>query len=204
VLSREAILDAALDLVDEVGPGNLTMRGLAQRLGVTAAAIYYYFDGRDQLVEALLDEVCLRIVARYERVGSWQDQLCDLLRAMVDHAVAHPTASMWAVTTYARQPPMLRLHEAILEILGDAGFDPETATQIKGAALRFCIGHLAMSEARPGHAWRQVSKRSFPRYYASGPALDRFDPAEHFELGLRALLRGLDVTFRSRSRRSRL
>jgi AcrR family transcriptional regulator len=193
VLSRQAILDAALDLVDDAGPENLTMRGLAQRLGTTATAIYYYFDGRDQLVEALLEGVCATIVTRQERTGTWQEQLCSLLRAMVDQALEHPRASMWAVTTYARQPPMLQLHEAMLEILDDAGFAPDTAIHIKGAALRCCIGHIALNEARPGHAWRQVSKQTFPHYYATGPALDRFDAAEHLEIGLNALLDGLEA-----------
>src|SRR6266508_4254417 len=48
VLTPDKILDAALELVDATGPDGLTMRRLADRLGVTATAIYHYFDGRDR------------------------------------------------------------------------------------------------------------------------------------------------------------
>jgi AcrR family transcriptional regulator len=200
MLSSDKILDAALELVDAAGPENLTMRRLAERLGVTATAIYHYFDGREAILEALVDRVCVVIVADAPRVGSWQGRLRALLTAMVDAAIAHPTASAWAITAYARRPPMLRLHEAILVILDDAGFSPEAAVHVKGALLRFCIGHLALHEAAPGHEWRRLSRRAYPRYRATGPALDTFDEAEHFRVGLGALLKGLSAEFAAERR----
>ena len=54
MLTRERIVEAGLAIVDEQGHERLTMRGLAQRLGVTATAIYHYVDGRDDLLEAIL------------------------------------------------------------------------------------------------------------------------------------------------------
>ncbi len=191
MLTPDKILDAALELVDATGPDGLTMRRLADRLGVTATAIYHYFDGREAILEALLDRVCGIIVGDAPHDGPWDVRLKGLLTTMVDQAIAHPTASAWAITAYARRPPMLRLHEAILVILDDAGFTPEAAVHVKGAALRFCIGHLALQEAAPGHQWRRLPKNAFPKYRAAGPALDAFDPAEHFRLGLDALLVGL-------------
>jgi AcrR family transcriptional regulator len=192
MLTRAKVLDAALVLVDENGPDGLTMRGLAERLDVTATAIYHYFEGREAILEALLDGICATIVSDAPRRGDWRSQLRDLLATMVDQALAHPTASAWAITAYARRPPMLRLHEAILEILADAGFDVAAAVQVKGAVLRFCIGHIVLNEAAPGHAWRRLPKGSFPHYRATGPALDHFDASEHFIIGLGALLDGLE------------
>jgi TetR/AcrR family tetracycline transcriptional repressor len=191
MLTADKILDAALTLVDERGVDNLTMRSLAGRLDVTATAIYYYFDGRDAILEALLDRLCARIASDTPAEGSWDERLQVLLSAMVEQAIAHPKASAWAIVTHARRPPMLRLHEAILSVLLGAGFPPERAMHMKGALLRFCVGHITLNEAADGHQWRQLPKKAFPNYRATGPSLDAFDPAEHFRFGLQALLAGL-------------
>jgi AcrR family transcriptional regulator len=52
-LSREAIIAAALELVEEQGLTKLTMRALGDRLGVEAMALYHYFASKDELLEAL-------------------------------------------------------------------------------------------------------------------------------------------------------
>jgi AcrR family transcriptional regulator len=52
-LSREVIIAAALELVDQQGLKRLTMRALGERLGVEAMALYHYFSSKDELLEAL-------------------------------------------------------------------------------------------------------------------------------------------------------
>jgi AcrR family transcriptional regulator len=191
MLTAGKILDAALALVDEGGVENLTMRRLAERLDVSATAIYHYFDGRDALLQALMDRVCAQIVSTAPASGSWDERLRGMLTAMVEYALAHPRAATWAIIAYARRPPMLRLHEAILMVLADAGFSPDASVHVKGALLRFCVGHITLNESAQGHEWRRLPKTSFPHYRATGPALDAFDPAAHFRIGLDALLAGL-------------
>lgn len=57
LLSREIIARAALDTVDEHGPDGLTMRALADRLGVKAASLYNHVGGKDELIDALAELV---------------------------------------------------------------------------------------------------------------------------------------------------
>ena len=57
-LSREEILDVAVDLLDH-GAQALTMRSLADRLGVSTAAFYYWFPSKAQLLEAIAEHVDL-------------------------------------------------------------------------------------------------------------------------------------------------
>jgi TetR/AcrR family tetracycline transcriptional repressor len=191
MLTREKIVEAGLAIVDEQGQERLTMRGLAQRLGVTATAIYHYVEGRDELLEAILDHVCAAIVADADDSGDWRHRLSSLLESLIEHSMTHPAASVWAITSYARQEPMLRLHEAILATLDDAGFPPREAVRIKGILLRFCVGHLVLHESAPGHEWRTLPKDRFPHYRAAGPALDVSRPAEVFTSGLTLLITGL-------------
>jgi AcrR family transcriptional regulator len=56
-LSRDSILDSAVAVLDERGPGALTMRSLADRLRVGPMALYTYFAGKDELLDAARDHI---------------------------------------------------------------------------------------------------------------------------------------------------
>ena len=55
-LHQEQIVDAALALLDEGGIENLTMRRLGDRLGITAAALYWHVSSRQDLLVLANDE----------------------------------------------------------------------------------------------------------------------------------------------------
>jgi AcrR family transcriptional regulator len=190
MLSRESILDAGLEILDAGGPQALSMRTLARRLGVTATAIYYHYTGRDEILESVVDQICSRIIEPVPTDGPWDDRLRTLMTAMVDQASAHPEVVTWTITNFAKRRPVLRIHELILAIVNDAGFPPETAMEIKGALLRYCVGHLTLRAAAPGPNWRQLPKRDFPEHWRAGDAIDKFDTEANFRAGIDALLAG--------------
>ena len=72
-----AILEAARDLLAEGGVAGLSMRQIADRVGVTATAIYHYFDGK----QALINRV---VLSAFERFGSY----------LKDAMNAHPKGSV--------------------------------------------------------------------------------------------------------------
>jgi AcrR family transcriptional regulator len=61
-ITRLAVIDAALALVEGEGPEALTLRRLAGNVGVTANALYRYFDSRDDLLAASTDAVIQRLI----------------------------------------------------------------------------------------------------------------------------------------------
>lgn len=62
----EEILDAAEEILVEVGYGDLSMRGVADRLGLRLSHVQYYFDGPDALLEAIFDRSLTRSIAAFE------------------------------------------------------------------------------------------------------------------------------------------
>ncbi len=54
-LTRDQVVGVALDLLDEVGLDNLTMRRLAAALGVKNGATYWHFPSKQALLEAMAD-----------------------------------------------------------------------------------------------------------------------------------------------------
>src|SRR5215472_2865204 len=60
-LSVEAIVAAAMGVLDESGVAGLSMRKVADRLGTGAASLYAYVSGRDELLELVFDELIGRV-----------------------------------------------------------------------------------------------------------------------------------------------
>lgn len=197
MLSRDAILDAGLELLDERGPAALSMRAIGQRLGVTATALYYHYEGQEDLLEAIVDRVCDRIVRAVPDGPAWDDRLQLLMSALVDEASAHPDVFAWVVTEYARRRAVREIHELMLEILDVGGFDPEMALQVKGALLRLSVGHLILRTAAAGPAWSQLPEGEFPRHWQAGSALDTFDPEAHFRIAVDMILEGFGALRRN-------
>jgi AcrR family transcriptional regulator len=72
--TRQAILDAALELSEETGLGGLSLRAIAKRVGIVPTAFYRHFDSVEQLGLALVDEsfASLRVMMREAR-REWVD-----------------------------------------------------------------------------------------------------------------------------------
>src|SRR5947208_5220887 len=77
-LSRERILEAAVDVVEREGLDALSMRRLAQELDVWPMSVYRYFRDKDELLDAVVGRAAERVSLPGE-AGSWREQLRGLL-----------------------------------------------------------------------------------------------------------------------------
>ena len=68
-LNRDAVIEAALAMLDTVGVDGLSMRALADRLGVKAASLYWHLRDKDQLLELVAESVLDRVVVPDVAVG---------------------------------------------------------------------------------------------------------------------------------------
>jgi AcrR family transcriptional regulator len=123
-LSRERVLRAAIALADERGAQELTMRKLAQALGVEAMSLYNHVASKDDLLDGMVDIVFGEIEAPAPG-GDWK---AELRRRAVSTREAL-NRHRWAIgemegrTTHG--PSNLRLHDAVLGCLRAAGFSIE-------------------------------------------------------------------------------
>lgn len=90
-LNRQAVIDAAMELLHEAGVDGLSMRSLAERLGVKAASLYWHVRDKEQVLELLADAVLQSVVLPSSAAG-WRDRVsagCTQLAVRVrDRAVA--------------------------------------------------------------------------------------------------------------------
>jgi AcrR family transcriptional regulator len=93
---RQALLESALGLLEEVGVQGLSLRGVAARAGVSHAAPYRHFEDKESLIAAVAEDgfhkMFEHMVGELSRVaGGPQEQLMAMGLAYVSFAKAHPT-----------------------------------------------------------------------------------------------------------------
>ncbi|MBW2268382.1 MAG: TetR/AcrR family transcriptional regulator [Deltaproteobacteria bacterium] len=94
--SREALLEAAQELMAERGLPRVTVREVAERAGLQPALVNYYFGGKEELLQAVVDRAAGRLLARaaesVDSEGSPQERLRALLRSLVIGMTEEPYA----------------------------------------------------------------------------------------------------------------
>ncbi|WP_433179499.1 TetR family transcriptional regulator [Actinoallomurus sp. CA-150999] len=138
-LSRETVVDGALALADEEGLEGLTIRRLAQRLGVTPMALYWHFKNKDELHVALVDRVWSLVDTKVDPVAPWYDRLRALMASAVGVLRAHPSAARLLMGAWIDAPHCYDSMEAALAVLAEGGFKPEPAAAICKYGLRTAI-----------------------------------------------------------------
>jgi AcrR family transcriptional regulator len=120
-LTRQAVLHAAVRLADEHGSAALSMRRLAQTLGVEAMSLYNHVRNKDDLLDGIADLVVAEM-APPAIGGDWKAAL--RARSMSAHEVLlrHPWATGLIGTRINVGPAMLRYIDATVGCLRAAGF----------------------------------------------------------------------------------
>ena len=154
-LSRERVLAAAVELADSGGVAALTMRKLAQRLGVEAMSLYHHVANKSALLDGLVDTVFaeIELPGATAEAGTSEPSALDWKDAMRRRALSardvlgrHPWATALMESRTSPGAATLRHHDAVLGILRRAGF-PVAATA--AACSPVSNGRLACCSANP-------------------------------------------------------
>jgi AcrR family transcriptional regulator len=157
-LSRELIVETALGQIDRLGAQGLSMRSLAQELGVEAMSLYRYVHGREDLLEGVVTLLMEGLVANLddELTEHWQGFLQSTAHAVRRIAIEHPKAFPLVATRHPAAPwlrPPLRSIEvvnAFLASLVGHGFDDAQAVDTYRAFSSFLLGQLLLESAVRG------------------------------------------------------
>jgi AcrR family transcriptional regulator len=122
-MSRERVIEAAIDLADARGIGALTMRRLAQDLGVEAMTVYHYVANKDEILDALVD----RVVGEFELPTGPEWKSAIRASAISAHEVLqrHPWAAGLMLDSSRVSQARLRYMDALLGCLRRAGFSAD-------------------------------------------------------------------------------
>ncbi len=179
---RADIVARAVDLLDDYGLGDLSMRRLGAELGVQPSALYHHFANKQTLLAAVADEL-LVLGARPAPPADapWDDvvrQVCGELR---DAMLAYRDGAELVATVHAFGLGAQRPGAVLEATLAGAGFDPALASAGARTLLHYVFGHTADEQAylQAGSAGALDDGASPPR------------ATSDFALGLGLILDGL-------------
>ncbi len=206
-LSKRAVTDRALKLADADGLDTLTIRKLAQDLGVTPMALYWHFRSKEDLLEGVAERVWGEIDVNVDPSAPWPDQLAGLLTSLVNVLRAHPSAPRLVLEHEKRNEAALRATEVTLGVLRGAGFDPRYASEIARSTLWTGITlvmsepgyHPELSDADHAEQLRRarielamLPAARYPRLIeCAAPMTACDDPEFHYRLGIELFIDGV-------------
>lgn len=151
-LSRDRILRAALDLADRDGFEACTMRKLGAQLGVEAMSLYRYVSSKEDLLSGLVDLVFAQVEVDEPGTSEWRT-------AMRKRAHSHRAAMQrhrWAVGFMEGRmqpgPASLRVHDATLGIMREAGFPFRAAVHANSVLDAYVYGFALQERDLPARA----------------------------------------------------
>jgi AcrR family transcriptional regulator len=208
-LSKQTVVDRGLALADTDGLDKLTIRRLAQDLGVTPMALYWHFRSKEDLLTGLADQLWGEIDVNVDPSKPWPAQLRGLMESLIAVLRAHPSASRLLLEMEKQSEPALRATDVTLEVLRGAGFDPRHASAIARSTLWTAL-MLRMSEpgTKPGMTRAELDEHmrqsqvrmamlpagQYPRVVECAAELTRCDDPEfHYRFGIDLFIVGVEA-----------
>lgn len=197
-LSRAAIVEATLRVLDADGAEAVGMRSVARVLAVDPKSLYHHVDGKDALLDAVAEHL-LAGLALPARTGDPRHDLRAIADSFRARALRHPAAAPLVLTRQLGSLEALAPTDAVLAVLLDAGAPPAEAVRLLRMLLATLIGTLlrevsaAPAFGSPDSARREVLEASgLPAVVEVAPQLARYDRDAEYdystELAISAVL----------------
>lgn len=130
-LSRERVLEAAVAQADEGGLSEVSMRKLAQSLGVEAMSLYNHVDGKDDVLDGMLEIVIEKINREVEALPTsgldWRTIMRTRILKAREVLLEHKWAPRVMETRTEVSQPVMKYFEGILAIFVAGGFSYDLA-----------------------------------------------------------------------------
>ncbi|MEU4250348.1 TetR/AcrR family transcriptional regulator [Amycolatopsis sp. NPDC026612] len=198
-LSRDAIVEEALRQITSEDDGTMSLRKIAKALDTGPASLYAYVKDMSELQALVLDRA-LEAVKVDETAGSWRDRLEALLRSYIEVLMRSPAVAMMAFQTTAVGPNALRIAEALLELLAQAGVDQLNAAWAIDMLTMFVTATAAehADGTAPGapdgpvaQAINRAPANDYPRIHAARTEIMSGTGDERFTWSVDVLVRGI-------------
>lgn len=205
-LSKERIVEAAIELLDAEGGGALTFRALTARLATGAGAIYWHVADKDELLAAAAGDVIARMVTEVADDAEPAETVRALALGIFDAIDAHP----WVGAQLSRdpaQPAMLQIFERVGGQLQTLGVPEQALFDSASALVNYILGVAGQNAANARrHAggpdrtafltnvaeqWTQHDPAKYPFLHRIAQQLREHDDREQYLAGIDLILTGI-------------
>jgi TetR/AcrR family transcriptional regulator, tetracycline repressor protein len=141
------VVEAALELLDEVGLEGLSVRGLARKLGVQVGALYWHVEGKQDLLEAITDRMMQELSLSGGLGGEWEDLVAELAHRLRGVLLSHRDGARVLVSSLGLGPNPAESAEVVLGTLREAGFPLELAAYAMNTVASFVTGFVLTEQS---------------------------------------------------------
>ncbi len=191
-LSRRAIAEAGLAIIDAEGPKALNLRGVATSLGIGTMTLYTYVESRDALISDIVGLLLNEVDISPLEGETWDASVRRVTRSVRQMACRHPRAFELVAIAPIDESPILEYAQAIDRLHENQGIPEERFVPMWGVIDSFLTGFLlmetqALTRERPTHATYEGASTPPP---SVPPALSE----STFETALETIIAGLRQT----------
>jgi AcrR family transcriptional regulator len=213
VLSRERIIETAIDLLDAGGDGAMTTRALTERLSTGSGAIYYRVGSRDDLLDIATETlVTAALAAKPARASAAPgDEIRTVALALFDTIAEHH----WLATRLTQQvvrkpfgPATVEIFERIGRQIGALGVPQGSWFDATSTLVHYILGAVSQDTRMEGDApdgshdrgrfldateaaWQDLDAEDYPFMHAVIDQMRAHDDRDQFLSGIAVILDGL-------------
>ena len=144
---RTDVVEKAIDVLDEYGLADLTMRRLASELDVRPSALYHHFANKQALLAAVADELLHRGL-RDVAPGAWHERLTAAALQLRDALLAWRDGAELVATVHAFGLGARAAYEHLRTPLDASGLDDALATTAARTLLHYVLGHATAQQTQ--------------------------------------------------------
>lgn len=129
-ISEDKILEASWELLGDEGIEKFSLRRLADRLGIQAPSLYWYFKNKQDLYQRLANQVSKIILEEFHSGGDWKEQLTELAVTVRNVLSRYPCSTQLMMMTLPHEPDIIRLNNRMLLCVESTPLEQEQKLQV--------------------------------------------------------------------------
>ncbi|WP_042204490.1 TetR/AcrR family transcriptional regulator [Paenibacillus camerounensis] len=219
-ISEDRILEASWELLGEDGIEKFSMRRLADRVGIQAPSLYWYFKSKQNLYQSLANQISKIILEEYRSEGDWKAQLAGLAVTVRSVLSRYPCSTQLMMMTLPHEPDLIRFTNRMLLCVEETPLEPEQKMQVATTMMNYVFFFVLDSyqhernvsamikdhEALPGeemlHLLDTMTDKDaglFRRMFTTG-LFELMGTDQAFEFGLKVILLGIEQVIQEQER----
>lgn len=160
---QKEIIDAALELLNEKGYSELSLRDIAKKLGMQAPAIYWHFKNKAMLVNYMAEYIVHKKMGKFNPRGrdqSWQDWLIYHITLFREAMLSYPDGGRVVADAHLfPNGTLAKFMEESFASLRSAGMELRTARSVMLTVIRYTFG-CVIEEQADEHNWETLPERA--------------------------------------------
>jgi TetR/AcrR family transcriptional regulator, tetracycline repressor protein len=213
-IQPDVVIKVALEILDAEGLEHVTLRHIAEKLGVQAPALYWHFENKqdltDDMAQVILTNPDFDNATAPPNIGEWPIWLTDLMHSLRKALISHREGGrVVAGATFGRAHALEKILVLITRVLKEAGFDKLNAGLAAGTTIDYVWGFVIEEQAGPGPEQGISAAPNSPENQAVRTTSEddaflidmmkeyhKLTPTEIFDWGLQVIITGLQSTLK--------